>query len=145
MKNYRLLGMVLAALAIGLAGCADQPSRPYASDAATYRQGVVDRIEVVRKGDTNNIAGTIIGGIAGGLIGHQIGGGSGQTAATIVGGAGGAVAGNEVQKRTRGANETFRVTVRYNNGATETIRQDDIADLRTGDRVRIDGGRIYRL
>ena len=145
MKNYRLLGMGLAALAMVLAGCADQPSRPYANDAATYRQGVVDRIEVVRKGDTNNIAGTIIGGIAGGLIGHQIGGGSGQTASTIVGGVGGAVAGNEVQKRTRGANETFRVTVRYNNGATETIRQDDIADLRTGDRVRVDGGRIYRL
>jgi outer membrane lipoprotein SlyB len=145
MKNFRLLGMGLAALAIVFAGCADQPSRPYASDTATYRQGVVDRIEVVRKGDTNNLAGTIIGGIAGGLIGHQIGGGSGQTAATIVGGVGGAVAGNEVQKRTRGANETFRVTVRYNNGATETIRQDDIADLRTGDRVRVDGGRIYRL
>jgi outer membrane lipoprotein SlyB len=137
--------MGLAALAMVFAGCADQPSRPYAYDAPTYRQGVVDRIEVVRKGDTNNIAGTIIGGIAGGLIGHQIGGGSGQTAATIIGGVGGAVAGNEVQKRTRGANETFRVTVRYNNGATEMIRQDDIADLRTGDRVRVDGGRIYRL
>jgi outer membrane lipoprotein SlyB len=145
MKIFQLLGMGLAALAVVLAGCADQQSRPYAHDSPTYRQGVVDRIEVVRKGDTNNIAGTIIGGIAGGLIGHQIGGGSGQTAATIVGGVGGAVAGNEVQKRGRGANETFRVTVRYNNGATETIRQDDIADLRTGDRVRVDGGRIYRL
>jgi outer membrane lipoprotein SlyB len=58
---------------------------------------------------------------------------------------GGAVAGSEVQKRARGANETFRVTVRYENGATEVIRQDDIRDLRTGDRVRVDGGRIYRL
>ena len=57
---------------------------------------------------------------------------------------GGAVAGGEVQKRTRGSNETFRVTVRYNNGATEVIRQDDISDLRTGDRVRVEGGRLYR-
>ena len=143
MKTTRLLAMGLAAIAILLAGCADQPSRPY--DSPAYRQGVVDRIEVIRKGDSNNIAGTIIGGIAGGLIGHQIGGGSGQTAATIIGGVGGAVAGNQVQQRTRGANETFRVTVRYDNGATEVIRQDDISDMRTGDRVRVEGGRVYRM
>jgi outer membrane lipoprotein SlyB len=143
MKILRMLGMSVAAVAIVLAGCADQPSRPY--DAPMYRQGVVDRIEVIRKGDSNNLAGTIVGGLAGGLIGHQIGGGSGQTAATIIGGVGGAVAGSEVQKRTRGPNETFRVTVRFENGATEVIRQDDIRDLRTGDRVRVDGGRIYRL
>ena len=105
----------------------------------------MDRIEVIKKGDSNNLAGTILGGIAGGLLGHQIGGGSGQTAATIVGGVGGAVAGSHVQQRTRGANETFRVTVRFENGATETIRQDDISDMRTGDRVRVEGGRVYRM
>jgi outer membrane lipoprotein SlyB len=143
MNTMRLLGMSLAALAISLTGCADQPSRPY--DSPTYHQGVVDRIEVIKKGDKNNIAGTIIGGLAGGLLGHQVGGGSGQTAATIIGGVGGAVAGGQVQQRTRGANETFRVTVRYENGATEVIRQDDISDLRTGDRVRVDGGHVYRL
>jgi outer membrane lipoprotein SlyB len=144
MKVFRLLSAGLTAVAIMMAGCAEQPSRNYAYDAPNYRQGVVDRIEVIKKGDSNNIAGTIIGGIAGGLIGHQIGGGRGQTAATIAGGVGGAVAGNQVQNRTRGANETFRVTVRYDNGATQVIRQDDISDLRTGDRVRVDGGRIYR-
>jgi outer membrane lipoprotein SlyB len=142
MKNLRLIGTAIAAIAIVLAGCADQQPR-YSSP--TYSQGVVDRIEVIRKGDNNNIAGTIIGGIAGGLIGHQIGGGSGQTAATIIGGVGGAVAGNQVQQRTRGANETFRVTVRFDNGATQTIAQDDIRDMRTGDKVRVEGGRVYRM
>ena len=145
MKVFQFLGMALAALAVLVAGCADQPARNYANDAPAYRQGVVDRIEVIKKGDSNNIAGTIIGGIAGGLIGHQVGGGRGQTAATIAGGVGGAMAGNQIQNRTRGADETFRVTVRYDNGATEVIRQDNIADLRTGDRVRVDGGRLYRL
>lgn len=143
MKNIRLIGTTIVAIAILLAGCAEPQSHPY--DSPMYHQGVVDRIEVIRKGDSNNIAGTIIGGIAGGLIGHQIGGGSGQTAATIIGGVGGAVAGNQIQQRTRGANETFRVTVRFENGATETIRQDDISDLRTGDRVRVEGGRVYRM
>jgi len=143
MKLTQIFSAALIGIAIMIGGCASPRSNSY--DAPVYRQGVVDRIEVIRKGDNNNIAGTVIGGIAGGLLGHQIGGGSGQTAATIIGGVGGAVAGNQVQQRTRGSNETFRVTVRYENGATETIRQDDINDLRTGDRVRIDGGRIYRM
>ena len=143
MKSLRLLGTALAAVAISLAGCAEQQTRPY--DAPAYHQGVVDRIEIIKKGDSNNVVGTILGGIAGGLIGHQIGGGSGQTAATIIGGVGGAVAGGQVQQRTRGANESFRVTVRFENGATQTLRQDDIGDMRTGDRVRVDGGRVYRI
>ena len=131
MKSLRLLGTALAAVAISLAGCAEQQTRPY--DAPAYHQGVVDRIEIIKKGDSNNVVGTILGG------------GSGQTAATIIGGVGGAVAGGQVQQRTRGANESFRVTVRFENGATQTLRQDDIGDMRTGDRVRVDGGRVYRI
>ena len=143
MKTIRLIGTATVVTAILLAGCAEPQSHPY--DSPTYHQGVVDRIEVIKKGDNNNIAGTILGGIAGGLLGHQVGGGSGQTAATIVGGVGGAVAGSQIQQRTRGVNETFRVTVRFENGATETIRQDDISNMRTGDRVRVEGGRVYRM
>ena len=36
-------------------------------------------------------------------------------------------------------------SVRYANGATETVRQDDIGDMRTGERVRVEGGRVYRM
>jgi outer membrane lipoprotein SlyB len=107
--------------------------------------GVVDRIEVVNKGDPNNIAGTVIGGIIGGLIGHQIGGGTGNTVATIAGAAGGAYAGNQVEKRSRAAHETFRVTVRMDDGSLQTITQENITDLQPGDRVRLDGDRIYRV
>jgi outer membrane lipoprotein SlyB len=67
-----------------------------------------------------------------------------QHAATIVGAAGGAVAGNQIERRSRRADETFRVTVRLNNGGTQTVTQSDINDLRTGDRVRVEGGRVYR-
>jgi outer membrane lipoprotein SlyB len=157
MKAIRTAGIGLATIGVLAAGCANEPARPYNtgpydsrqgtydSRQSAYGQGVVDRIEVVRKGDSNNIAGTVIGGIAGGLIGHQIGSGRGNTAATIIGGVGGAVAGREVQNRSRGADETFRVTVRMENGATEVVRQEDIRDLRPGDRVRVENGRVYRL
>ena len=145
-----------AAAAILLAACAETPTQPYygsqPAPAPVYQSqapssattGYVDRIEVVRKGDPNNIAGTVIGGIIGGLIGHQIGGGSGQTAATIAGAVGGGVAGNQIEKRARASNETFRVTVRMDNGGYQTLTQENITDLHTGDRVRVDGDRVYR-
>jgi len=86
----------------------------------------------------------VIGGIIGGLIGHQIGGGTGNTVATIAGAAGGAYAGNQVQSRKRADHETFRVTVRMDNGQYQTVTQENIMDLRTGDRVRVEGNNIYR-
>ena len=102
------------------------------------------QLQFVQKNAGRNVAGTVIGGIIGGLIGHQIGSGTGQTAATIAGAVGGAVAGNQIEKRSRGANETFRVTVRLDNGGYHTVTQDNITDLRTGDRVRVDGNMVYR-
>lgn len=156
MKSIHLVGTSATVAAVLLAACAEPPPQPYyggqPSSTPSYQTqapssttvGYVDRIEVVRKGDSNNIAGTVIGGIVGGLIGHQIGGGSGQTAATIAGAVGGGVAGNQIEKRSRGANETFRVTVRLDNGGYQTVTQDDITDLRAGDRVRIDGNRVSR-
>lgn len=147
--------------AVALGGCADQPtyqsqsqypSQQYPSQQYPSRSndtrgayvGTVDQIEVVGRKDPNNIAGTVIGGIVGGLIGHQIGGGTGNTVATIAGAAGGAYAGNQVQSRKRADHETFRVTVRMDNGSVQTVTQENIMDLRTGDRVRVDGNNISR-
>ena len=152
MNKLSVLKAVCVAAAVGLAGCADQPYQSQSSQQypdqgyqsqSTY-VGTVDRIEVVAKKDPNNIAGTVIGGIIGGLIGHQIGGGTGNTVATIAGAAGGAYAGNQVQSRKRADHETFRVTVRMDNGQYQTVTQENIMDLRTGDRVRVEGNNIYR-
>ena len=168
MKDVKSILSATCAATMLVAGCASDPY--YSSPAPVYQDqgypsqgypsqgypqppvqgqysyyGVVDRIEVVRKGDSNNIAGTIIGGIVGGLIGHQIGSGSGNTAATIAGAAGGAYVGNQAQARSRGPNESFRVSVRMDDGSYRTITQDNITDLRTGDRVRVEGDFVYRV
>ena len=159
MKTISALGITFAAATALLAGCADMPSNQqqypsqqypsqnypsqnYRPQSASY--GTVERMEIIRSGDSNNVVGTIIGGIIGGVIGHQIGNGNGQTAATVVGAAGGAYVGNQVEQRRRTANETFRVTVRMDNGSYQTITENNISDLRTGDRVRIDGNGLSR-
>jgi uncharacterized protein YcfJ len=64
--------------------------REECNDVQVHRQAPVQ--------DKDRVAGTVIGGAAGGLLGSTIGSGSGRTAATVVGAAGGAYAGNRVQK-----------------------------------------------
>lgn len=155
MNIKRIVWVAPLTVATALVGCAapyqqqpvygSTPAPTQSYPSANAQMGYVDRIEVVNRSASSNVAGTVIGGIVGGLIGTQIGGGSGRTAATIAGAVGGAAAGNVIEGRRRNDNETFRVSVRMDNGAYQTITQENINDLRTGDRVRVDGNAIYRI
>jgi outer membrane lipoprotein SlyB len=154
MKNIKTAWVVPVVFAVGLVGCETPGGGSYGSTGSggyssqtQSAEGYVERIEVVNRstGSGSNIAGTVIGGVVGGLIGSQIGSGSGQTVATIAGAAGGAIAGNKIEGRRRADNETFRVTVRLDNGTNQTVTQDNIDDLRTGDRVRIEGNQVRRI
>ena len=58
--------------------------------------------------DPNRIAGTAIGAVAGGVLGNQMGGGSGRTLATVAGVAAGGYAGNQVQKNLQEKNTVSR-------------------------------------
>ena len=62
--------------------------------------------------DPNRIAGTAIGALAGGLLGHQIGGGTGRTLATVGGAAAGGYAGNQVQKNMQEKDTVSRTETR---------------------------------
>ena len=156
MKTMKSVLAAPVAIALALAGCAAPVQQPYYGSSPapapsypgqyqSYQTGTVDRIEVINRSGGTNAAGTLIGGIIGGLIGSQIGSGSGRTAATVVGAVGGAVAGNVIEGRQRAAHETFRVTVRMDTGGMQTVTQDNINDLHTGDRVRLDGNVISRV
>ena len=111
--------------------------------AADWR---VTSIEVVQGGTDRGVgAGAVIGGIAGGVLGHQVGSGRGNDAATVAGAIGGAIVGHEIEKNRRVGGDLFRVTVRNPAGHAEAYVVDSIGSLRVGDRVRIDGGRIYPI
>lgn len=47
--------------------------------------------------DENRLTGSVLGAVAGGVLGHQFGGGRGRDVATVVGALGGGYAGNQVQ------------------------------------------------
>jgi len=109
-------------------------------------QGKVEAIEIYRAPDSNKPinTGTVVGGIAGGVIGHQIGSGRGNTAATIVGALGGAAVGNEIEKKNTQTTR-YRITVRLDTGSSLIVEETRDLNLRVGDRVRVEDGRIYRI
>lgn len=73
---------------------------------------VVTRQEPVK--DTHKIAGTVLGAVAGGLLGDAIGGGGKNTAAKIAGAAAGGFAGNKVQGSMQ-ESDTYQTTQRVCN------------------------------
>ncbi|AAZ96055.1 conserved hypothetical protein [Thiobacillus denitrificans ATCC 25259] len=77
--------------------------------------------------DPNRIAGTAVGAIAGGLLGSQVGGGSGRTVATVAGAAAGGYAGNQIQKGMQDKDTVSRTETRCKtvyDSHTETIGYD---------------------
>ena len=83
---------------------------------------VCEDVEVTKKvqpKDEKKIAGTAIGAVAGGLLGNQIGGGSGKTLATIAGATAGGYAGNKVQGNQQDK-KTYTTTERRCHTVTDT-------------------------
>lgn len=59
--------------------------------------------------DTNRLAGTGMGAVVGGLLGHEVGGGSGKVLATVAGAAAGGYAGNKIEQKVQEGN-TYTTT-----------------------------------
>lgn len=158
MRNLKRLGsMILGAVVIAsLAACAGQPNYgnnnyPVGSQQPTYNQpgyaayATVTNVEMVQAGGSSGVAGTAIGGVAGGVLGNQVGGGRGRTAATVAGAIGGALIGNAIERNRAGSGTTvYRVTVRGDNGAMQSFDYQQAPNVRIGDRVRVDGNQLYR-
>lgn len=100
---------------------------------AVQRQGQVNGVAV---GNTTIGLGTVAGGVLGGLLGHQVGGGNGKTAAAVLGVAGGAYAGNAIEKNMHKVS-VYDVRVRMADGS---VRNVDISSApAVGSKVVVEG------
>nr|WP_280640203.1 glycine zipper 2TM domain-containing protein [Pseudomonas viridiflava] len=79
--------------------------------------------------DQHQIVGSVIGAVAGGLLGNQIGGGNGKKIATVAGAVGGGYAGNKVQE---GMQERDTYTTTQNRCTTV----NDVSDKVVGYNVK---------
>lgn len=102
--------------------------------------GEVIGVRTVRHTAPTSGVGIAGGAVVGGLLGNQIGGGTGRTLATIAGAVGGGYAGNEVEKNVR-ATTSYVVDVRMENGKTRSFPQSS-ENWRVGDQVRVVNGHL---
>jgi outer membrane lipoprotein SlyB len=158
---FRFLPMTAAALVAAMvAACASGPrmsstgSPPSASVSApsALEFGRITSIEYVPAGaaavGSPNVIGAVVGGVAGAVLGRQIGGGSGRDAATVLGGVAGAVVGSQVgreQPITTTTSPTYRIAVLTDQGLMRTYEVPATGELRVGDRVRVENNVIHRL
>lgn len=103
---------------------------------AVQRQGQVNGVAV---GNTTVGLGTVAGGVVGGLLGHQVGGGNGKTAMTVLGAAGGAFAGNQIEKNMKKVT-VYQVRVRMNDGSTRNVEVS--SSIPVGSRVIVEGNNL---
>src|SRR5215469_1425854 len=106
--------------------------------------------------DEHQIIGTVAGAVVGGVLGHQVGGGTGRDLATIAGAAGGGYAGNRIQKNLQDrdtvttteqkcatvydtSEKTVSYRVRYRFDGKETWVQ---MDHDPGERIPVHDGRV---
>lgn len=103
--------------------------------------GVVASVEPVKEKAKGSGAGAVLGAIAGGVIGHQFGGGKGKDVATAAGAVAGGVAGHQAERSIR-ATTYYRVGVNMENGSYRTVNMPDATGISAGSRVRVVGDSV---
>lgn len=101
--------------------------------------GRVESVRVVQTAANPSGVGVVGGAVVGGLLGNQVGKGSGRSLATVAGVVGGGFAGNEIEKRTRTAS-TYEVSVRMEDGKIRSFPYNNQPAWGIGDRVRVENG-----
>jgi outer membrane lipoprotein SlyB len=105
--------------------------------------GKVIAVNVQDKQGEGGALGVIAGGVAGALLGNQVGGGTGRSLATIAGAAGGAYAGHKVEENMK-SSKVWVVSVQYDNGNKNTYDFDHDPGYQAGDIVKRNGNSIGR-
>ena len=159
MNLRKTTGALLSAVMLGLTACSSPPPRtadsypgpspsastsPGSPDSQAVRYGYVEAVEALNAASSGLGIGAIGGAIAGGVLGNQVGHGTGRAAATVGGAVLGGVAGHKVEEAIRGrAGTAYRFRVRLDDGTYQTFTQEQHDNLRVGDRVRIENGRVW--
>jgi outer membrane lipoprotein SlyB len=100
-------------------------------------------VHVSEKAGEGSALGVIAGGVAGALLGNQVGSGHGRQLATVAGAAGGAYAGNKVEEKMKSTKQ-WTVQVQYEDGKQASFHFDHDPGLMSGDHVKNANGSIVR-
>ena len=103
--------------------------------------GNIESVRTIKHRAQGTGLGAAGGAVLGGLLGNQIGGGTGRQLATVAGAVGGAVVGNQVEGNMK-ATTSYEIRVRLDDGTLRTFQQSSQPRWSRGDRVRIVKGHL---
>jgi outer membrane lipoprotein SlyB len=149
--NIRLIGAAAIA-SLAMAGCATTyPDSGYnrpppTSSANCYDCGTVTRIDMVGGSQRSGVTGAVLGGVVGAAAGRELADDESKgrrNTATVAGAVAGAAAGAAIERNMAGANASYNVHVRMNDGRMVTVSQTDLGGIREGSYVRVYNGRAW--
>lgn len=103
--------------------------------------GNIESIRTITSRGRGSGVGAVGGAVLGGILGHQVGGGTGRGLATAAGAVGGAVLGNQVEGNMHPV-RSYEIRVRLDDGTLRTFHQNSAPAWHTGERVRIVKGHL---
>ncbi|RZL32894.1 MAG: glycine zipper 2TM domain-containing protein [Rubrivivax sp.] len=95
-----------------------------------------------REGEASAL-GTVGGAVIGGLLGNQVGGGTGKKIATVGGAVAGGYAGREIEKRQK-SKTVWIIEARERDGRLRQFERSSDPGLRSGDELRLTDGGFVR-
>lgn len=118
---------------------AKKPLEQHVAKKACADCGVVVAVKLVeQKGDGTGL-GAVVGGVAGAVVGHEIT--DGKDLGTLVGAAGGAFAGHQIERQAR-TTKHYEVRVRMDDGKLKTVKFAAQPAWKSGDKVRLQDGKL---
>ncbi len=116
-----------------------QPSVAQAPAPICANCGTVEAVTPVTRQGKGSGLGVVAGGVAGAVLGNQVGKGDGRTAATILGAVGGGWAGNAIEKNAK-KTTVYAVSVRMEDGSTRSFEAATAPAV--GARVKAEGASL---
>ena len=141
----------VAALVICAAGSALAQGAPAPAPAAAPKTAVVacdgcgkvQSVKQQQRSSKTSGVGMVGGAVVGGLLGNQVGGGTGKTLATIGGAAAGGYVGDKVEQKYK-ARTVWVTTVKMPDGSTRTFEQAEKPFWTAGTTVKVNGNRLEK-
>jgi outer membrane lipoprotein SlyB len=116
-----------------------QPAIAQAPPPVCANCGTVEAVTPVTRQGKGSGVGVVAGGVAGAVLGNQVGKGDGRTAATILGAVGGGWAGNAIEKNVK-KTTVYAVSVRMEDGSTRNFEEATAPPV--GAKVKVDGATL---
>ena len=105
--------------------------------------GTVQEVKQKEQKTKTSGAGMVGGAVVGGVIGHQLGGGTGNTLATIGGAAAGGYVGNKAEEK-HNAKTVWVTTVKMPDGSIKSFEQGEQPFWTAGSTVKVNGKKLEK-